>query len=794
MKKFQPVNHQETTYNRPNDKWLCGRLKDGCPCRFGPSQDGKCRSTTECVPIIKNGEWFCTRNKNDGGKCPNGPTPDGKCCINKAPCNPTRNLRSFRGLLTIGCIIATVAMLLVILNIRQNNKYINPGPLTYAHAQTEQQCSACHIFQADDVHFNSNNHADGQRCLSCHDIGSNAFHAHGLPKEKLSELNSSRTQNTDSQTASLFLKLAKNENLIEQGLSGDLSCNTCHKEHHGRNNNLSNLTNQQCQICHEQQFESLANGHPEFTQYPYQKRTAIIFDHDSHLNEHFLNDKNKELAPTSCASCHSLDISGRSMLTQSFERSCASCHADQISGAGRAGELGLEFFKVPSLDVVTLKENGISIGDWPEYAEGTITPFMIFLLKDKYIDQKNLNKIGKLDMLDLRNASNEELLVAEKYAWAIKELLFDLLVNGHELLADRISKNNPIRNSKDFLDNRMAASLSFEIISAVQKNWFPDLVEEVPNYRKGIKPILKNAKDLTENSPIESETVNLDLNSENIENNDSLIDLNDSTSDLLELDESNNDSNLLGESSTENSDLLLNDNLDENLLTEIDDDNTLLDENKLLDTDLDSEELTTNNSDSNFSTQATDNVEIKPNDSWVSFGGWYRNDSNYTLHYRPTGHEDTFIKSWVDISMQNKSNYKMFSKLMNKDSVGQCSKCHSVDKINDETFKVNWLAASIQKNSYDFNKFKHAPHIKSANNNTCVTCHKIDSQINYAKSFQKNNDPHKFLSNFSPMLKNACTECHKPDVTSDSCLQCHKYHAGNFIANFARNAELLKGN
>ena len=32
-------------------------------------------------------------------------------------------------------------------------------------------------------------------------------------------------------------------------------------------------------------------------------------------------------------------------------------------------------------------------------------------------------------------------------------------------------------------------------------------------------------------------------------------------------------------------------------------------------------------------------------ESWAEYGGWYRQD--YAIFYRPTGHKDKFIYSWL---------------------------------------------------------------------------------------------------------------------------------------------------
>ena len=35
-------------------------------------------------------------------------------------------------------------------------------------------------------------------------------------------------------------------------------------------------------------------------------------------------------------------------------------------------------------------------------------------------------------------------------------------------------------------------------------------------------------------------------------------------------------------------------------------------------------------------------------ESWAEYGGWYRQD--YAIFYRPTGHKDKFIYSWLSLT------------------------------------------------------------------------------------------------------------------------------------------------
>ena len=86
-------------YVRANQRWVCGRAKDGRACHIGPTASGICRATAECSPLMetkegeKKGRYRCTRLKEFGGPCESGPLPDGACSQRIPPCQPVRRSR-----------------------------------------------------------------------------------------------------------------------------------------------------------------------------------------------------------------------------------------------------------------------------------------------------------------------------------------------------------------------------------------------------------------------------------------------------------------------------------------------------------------------------------------------------------------------------------------------------------------------------------------------------------------------------------------------------------------------------
>ena len=171
-------------------------------------------------------------------------------------------------------------------------------------------------------------------------------------------------------------------------------------------------------------FSSLSNGHPKFGQYPFKRRSRINFDHTKHFQTHF-RDKNVEPSsvPSGCTNCHQPDTKGSTMQVRGFEQVCSICHAGQIEGVARASAKGIEIFTVPGLDVETLIEKDVAIGAWPEDSESENSPFMdIFLAGEpNYVEARK--SLKETDLLDLADASKQELAAAN-----IMSCRFDVLI------------------------------------------------------------------------------------------------------------------------------------------------------------------------------------------------------------------------------------------------------------------------------------------------------------------------------------------------------------------------------
>jgi len=273
-----------------------------------------------------------------------------------------------------------------------------------------------------------------------------------------------------------------------ENVNQDFVCATCHVEHQGADFALTKMSSQRCQACHVNPFPRFSLGHPEFSAYPYQRRTRIAFNHDSHQGRHFV-EKNH---PFTCVGCHTLDPLGKQMLSGSFETTCAGgdCHGEQVADSGASPRFeGVAFIALPAIDVDTLSERNIPIGGWLETPDdgGELTPFMKLLLlgDDRYPEAADdLEKVSKLELSDLTEASDADMKVVWRLVWGVKRLLYELIGQGHSILQKRL-----VRALGTPLDHRDAASLAgqlpIDLVKTAQQKWLPRLMDEVPKRGEG---------------------------------------------------------------------------------------------------------------------------------------------------------------------------------------------------------------------------------------------------------------------------------------------------------------------
>lgn len=171
-------------------------------------------------------------------------------------------------------------------------------------------------------------------------------------------------------------------------------------------------------------------------------------------------------------------------------------------------------------------------------------------------------------------------------------------------------------------------------------------------------------------------------------------------------------------------------------------------------------------------------------ESWAEYGGWYRQD--YAIFYRPVGHKDKFIYSWLFLTGPRAPkgdtgpSAAVFETLTAKDAQGACTKCHSVDDIPGRGRVVNFSPLSVESKQGRFTKFVHEPHFGILGDRGCLTCHELEKDRPYLKSYEQG-DAQSFASNFGTVKKDLCQTCHTSSMARQDCLLCHTYHVNGVV-------------
>lgn len=713
--------------------------------------------------------WRC----GHADQCASGPSPDGICSNAEFVCMPQRSVAANKRRFFILLMCTTVALVLLLLGSKSLLRTLSPGPLSMGHAEVAS-CQDCHT-AADEpmsgwlhkaVRLNSNN--DDQKCLSCHELGSNAFSPHSTAKVNL---RSSKTdlgallpvKNDDHKSMSRWpITLASKINATETSSGKDVSCSSCHREHQGKFKPLDEFNPEQCHGCHQIKFDEIETDHPEYSQFPHVQPTRINFDHVSHLENYFLDDENYDVAPQGCKQCHVTDQSGEWMLSNSFEATCSSCHLSDILGDSRADAKGLAVLAVPELDVDSLTRGGFNVGQWPKWADGEMTAIMMALVST----DSGVYKGSPLSTLyDLSSADHDDLERAARFAWQIKELFYDIQMGGAKVLNERIKRGFGNNLDQSTL-NHLVASLPRDTLINNQQEWFPHLIQEVTDYRDGIIDIRavyhEPASDI-----VESET------SSNLITSDSPGQANsDDITPPFASEEPLLDDDILDDGS----DLILDDDIVLN-----DDEDLLNDDIVLLEEDEAGEVI-----------NAGDVGVAADNEDWALGGGWYRDGSS--IRYRPNDHADLFFKSWLDVSakVSDGVNSALFSELSRKDSVGGCGKCHAIENDQSATqssHQMHWQSFKPQDVAVDFNRFSHVSHFSLMSDDGCTSCHLLNAN----EVEQKTPLGRTYTSSFTNMDRQTCTQCHQKGRAPDNCLTCHNYHVEAFELSGNESTDSLVG-
>lgn len=343
-RRLQLTGYKASDYERPNDRWSCGRQAEGRPCSFGPCSKGSCGAV--CTPWVRrDGGAEC--GMPAGERCNEGPAGEaGSWSCSQVSCQPAPSTRRLRGLANVTAVLVTLGALALGLSHPTSRDVIsNPGPLSNHHAALA--CADCHTAAVESetaswtaVAAGNHGGVDSAKCRECHQLSGDehAWHyAHTLPAATLAALQSNaRGRVHPGRRGPGLLQRGADQLQRAYGIESEgryeveheVECALCHSEHHGRSAPIREAPEHRCRVCHTARFDSFEDGHPEFYSFgTRQLASNPLFTHVQHYNGYFGEES------LDCAVCHRPDQRGRHMVLQEnvFEQVCLRCHQHRVN-------------------------------------------------------------------------------------------------------------------------------------------------------------------------------------------------------------------------------------------------------------------------------------------------------------------------------------------------------------------------------------------------------------------------------------------------------------------------------
>jgi hypothetical protein len=198
----------------------------------------------------------------------------------------------------------------------------------------------------------------------------------------------------------------------------------------------------------------------------------------------------------------------------------------------------------------------------------------------------------------------------------------------------------------------------------------------------------------------------------------------------------------------------------------------------------------------------------------ASLRGWRRDDQSLRLVYYVAEHGDSFwpeLQRWQALLEQRDerpANQLLTSWLSKTGTAGDCLSCHKPQREFAATSSgnvdlgISWHSAMRLPERKGFTRFSHAPHLLQLK---CNECHQLTSEPSEdamrgktrLANWSQAEEAHQAASSvdlvgqsdFAPIGRSTCIQCHRQDQASSSCTTCHAYHVDQ---QWAKRLEQLK--
>jgi hypothetical protein len=533
----------------------------------------------------------------------------------------------------------------------------------------------------------------------------------------------------------------------------ELSCSDCHREHQGSKHDLQAISSGRCQACHQNQFQSFASDHPEFTDFPRVTSPAIAFDHRRHQDLHF----GKSKATFDCRACHVNESEqgrvGQVFRSVDFDKACASCHRQSLEASLPAG---LIVFQLPSIDKQALERTGLNIGNWPSEAsqlfDGRIPTFMQLLLRSNDDAEKVWNALptsGNLADINLTDVLQQKGIV--ELANESRRLLDELASEGQEALKRRLTAGNHIDENANRMIEELLRGVPPDLFRQAYRDWFESSSSQPTKTEAFVSSTntTKEAdKDLLATSVSDDDLLSGEPSKTNVDQNDLLT---DAIPDALA--EARNIASLPAQP------------------------------------------------DFKIETQNAEWKELR-SQKHLPKGGWLIDRQRMAIVYVPTGHADPWLTNFLSLGRDQMAASseepnalrwleQFKSECLQATSLGRCAECHS--PLGDLSVKKRgtelWRAKRFDARVRELTRFNHGPHLIQPGLSDCRSCHRMNEMSTIEQtspvtheglirsaSWSSAAPPVAKHGDFLSIVRSDCASCHRPNAAGDSCTQCHNYH------------------